>query len=185
MANLQRFAVALSSTALALSFQIHPAQAQLSCPPSETPPIATTTRKATFESFDVQVVIPSNYRAMLFNDGSIQVVDPWTFNNFACIAQGLPAARAEYNTQEFRLIHNPNDLTPADFAEIPIASEVTASSRHSVNDIDIFIQRPNSPAAYEYVYAWLQLPESDKILRVSLEGNTADLLELLNRCTFL
>lgn len=185
MARFPRFAVALSSAALAFNFQINPAQAQLSCPPTGTSPIATTTRQATLKPFSLQVVIPSNYRAMLFNDGSIHVVDPWTFTNFTCLANGLPAARAEYNTQEFRLVENPNGLTPADFAEIPIASEITASSRHSVNGIDVFIQRPDSPAAYHYVYAWLQLPESDKILRVSLEGSPEDLLELLNRCTFL
>lgn len=183
MANLQRFAIALGST---LALGLHPgaAQAQLHCPPPDTAAIATTTRNAAFQTFGIQVTIPSNYRTMLFNDGSIHIVDPWTFTNLTCLAQGLPGAAAEYNTQEFRIVENPQGLTPADFAEIPIASEVTASSNHRVNGIDVFIQTPNSPVAYHYVYGWLQLPESEQIMRVSLEGSTPDLLDLLNRSRF-
>lgn len=185
MAKLQRLAIALSSTALALSFHSPPAQAQRRCILPDAPAPATTTRTATFPKLDLKVIIPGNYRTMLFNDGSIHVMDPWTFKSIECRAKGIETLGTEYNTQEFRLVDNPHGLSPADFAETPIASEVTASSGHSVNGIDVFIQRPDSPVPYHYVFAWLQLPESEQILRVSLEGSPEDLLELLNRCTFL
>ncbi|ASC71330.1 hypothetical protein XM38_022820 [Halomicronema hongdechloris C2206] len=76
--------VALSSSLPAPSL----AQAENPCQNTDTVLPAEDTRRLTLEQFGVALSIPANYRAILRNDGSVQVVDPGTYNLIRCQIQG-------------------------------------------------------------------------------------------------
>lgn len=58
------------------------------CENTDVVPATDTQRELTLEQFGVAVEIPENYRAILRNDGSVQVVDPGTYNLIRCEATG-------------------------------------------------------------------------------------------------
>lgn len=64
------------------------AQADAPCQNTDAVLPADDRRELTLEQFGVSVMIPENYRAILRNDGSVQVVDPGTFNLIRCEAIG-------------------------------------------------------------------------------------------------
>lgn len=51
-------------------------------------PASETNRTVELPDFDMTIEIPSNYRTMKRQDGSVQIVHPDTFEFFQCTAQG-------------------------------------------------------------------------------------------------
>lgn len=64
------------------------AQAQAPCENTDTVAAADDLRELRLEQFGVAIEIPENYRAILLNNGSVQVVDPGTYNLIRCAATG-------------------------------------------------------------------------------------------------
>jgi hypothetical protein len=64
------------------------AQTNNPCQDTEPVPAADTLRELELDQFGVAVMIPENYRAILRNDGSVQIVDPGTYNLIRCEAMG-------------------------------------------------------------------------------------------------
>jgi len=64
------------------------AQAESPCQNTDAVLPSDDRRRLSLEQFGVSVMIPENYRAILRNDGSVQVVDPGTYNLIRCEAIG-------------------------------------------------------------------------------------------------
>lgn len=64
------------------------AQASDACQNTEAVQPSDEMRRLNLEQFGVAVMIPANYRAILRNDGSVQIVDPGTYNLIRCEATG-------------------------------------------------------------------------------------------------
>ena len=64
-----------------------------------------TTKTIKLEKFGIKIKIPSNYRTMLLNDGSVNIVDPYTFHALRCKAQ-----HGVY-TFNIDLLDNPKNLS--------------------------------------------------------------------------
>lgn len=70
------------------------AQTNNPCQETEVVPAADTLRELELKQLGVAIMIPENYRAILRNDGSVQVVDPGTYNLIRCeIMGGNPLGR--------------------------------------------------------------------------------------------
>lgn len=71
---------------------------------------ADTTRDLELEQFGVELAIPSNFRAMLLNNGTVKIVDPGTYELLVCIARGGEALGRGYAQTRVRTVENPNNL---------------------------------------------------------------------------
>ena len=71
---------------------------------------ADTTRDLELEQFGVELAIPSNFRAILLNNGTVKIVDPGTFELLACIARGGEALGRGYAQTRVRAVENPDNL---------------------------------------------------------------------------
>lgn len=63
-------------------------QAESPCQNTDTVAPSEDRRELELEQFGIAVMIPENYRAILLNDGSVQIVDPGTYNLIRCEAIG-------------------------------------------------------------------------------------------------
>jgi len=71
---------------------------------------ADTTRDLELEQFGLELTIPSNYRAILLNNGNVQIVDPGTYELLTCIARGGEALGRGYGRTLVRTVENPDNL---------------------------------------------------------------------------
>lgn len=103
----------LAGGAISLTTGITPvaSHTEISCPNTPTAidsvPAAETTRNVELEKFGVELTIPSNYRAMLLNNGNVKIVDPGTYKMLVCeetLGRG-------YARTLVRTVENPNNLT--------------------------------------------------------------------------
>lgn len=70
------------------------AQAEDPCQNTDYVQPSTAMRELTLEQFGISVMIPENYRAILRNDGSVQVVNPGIYNLIRCeVTGGDPLGR--------------------------------------------------------------------------------------------
>ncbi|MEQ9550048.1 MAG: hypothetical protein RIM23_10560 [Coleofasciculus sp. G3-WIS-01] len=73
-------------------------------------PAAETTRNLELDKFGVELTIPSNFRAMLLNNGNVKIVDPGTYELLSCIAKGRKALGRGYAQTLVRTVENPRNL---------------------------------------------------------------------------
>ncbi|MBE9111846.1 hypothetical protein IQ273_20780 [Nodosilinea sp. LEGE 07298] len=71
---------------------------------------ADTTRDLELEQFGVELAIPSNFRAMLLNNGTVKIVDPGTYELLVCVARGGKALGRGYAQTRVRTVENPDSL---------------------------------------------------------------------------
>ena len=110
------FALSLPATSVA--------QAQAPAPCRDTDTVAPTAERRSLRlaQFGITVEIPDNYRAILRNDGSVQVVDPGTYNLIRCeILGGDPLGRG-YS----ELVIRSAEATEADSLEATVREDVYA-----------------------------------------------------------
>ena len=71
---------------------------------------ADTTRDLELEQFGVELTIPSNFRAILLNNGNVKIVDPGTYELLVCIARGEEALGRGFAQILVRTVENPNNV---------------------------------------------------------------------------
>lgn len=71
---------------------------------------AETTRELELEQFGLELAIPSNFRAILMNNGNVKIVDPGTYELLACTARGGNALGRGYAQTLVRTVENPNNV---------------------------------------------------------------------------
>ncbi|MEQ9622275.1 hypothetical protein [Coleofasciculus chthonoplastes] len=86
------------------------AQPEQYCDDPGSIPAAETTRNLELDKFGVELTIPSNFRAMLLNNGNIKIVDPGTYKLLSCIAKGIKALGRGYAQTLVRTVENQNNL---------------------------------------------------------------------------
>ena len=116
-ASLALLTVVLTGGAISLINGVVPATAQTELSCENTPidvdsvPAAETTRKLKLEKFGIELTIPSNYRAMLLNNGDVQIVDPGTYKMIHCRAKGAKVLGRGYYSTVIRKVEKPDNLT--------------------------------------------------------------------------
>jgi hypothetical protein len=73
-------------------------------------PAADTIRELELPQFGVTLGIPANFRSILRNDGTVEVVNPGTYEVLTCTAQGGQALGRGYASTIVRSIENSQDL---------------------------------------------------------------------------
>ncbi|PSN11505.1 hypothetical protein C7293_24040 [filamentous cyanobacterium CCT1] len=86
---------------------------------------ADTTRDLELEQFGVELTIPSNFRAILLNNGDVKIVDPGTYELLACIARGGDALGRGYAQTRVRTVENPDNLDLRQLVEQTIREDQT------------------------------------------------------------
>jgi hypothetical protein len=93
---MQKLLIVLASLAL-LPMPATLAQGQLCATDGEFEPASETLRTVELPDFGLAVAIPSNYRAMKRQDGSVSILHPDDFAVLQCIAQGGYGASGYYS----------------------------------------------------------------------------------------
>ncbi|UBF29759.1 hypothetical protein K9N68_36630 (plasmid) [Kovacikia minuta CCNUW1] len=87
------------------------------CPDPGPIPAAETTRELKLPQFGVTLTIPSNFRAILRNNGAVEIVNPGTYQVLTCVAQGGQALGRGYASIIVRSINNFKKLKLQQFVE--------------------------------------------------------------------
>lgn len=159
---------------------------QPTCPGEQNTATATTTRMAEFPTLNTNVTIPSNFRTLLYNNGTIAILHPDDFNLIRCLALGLPVIGTDaLRSTSFRLIPNPEGLSPQDYAANLATPGFTLSApitMQTTNGIQVVIREAteNSGLALEIAYAWYQPVGVDGLVEVSTTTKE-ELVDVLNR----
>lgn len=88
-----------------INFKIPLSVANERCGDTQAVEASKTTRTLELKKFGIKLKIPSNFRTMLRNDGSISILDPGTFEAIRCAA---PHGIYDFN---IKLIPNPKRLS--------------------------------------------------------------------------
>lgn len=182
--------VATLGVAIALNFATtsSPAIAQETCPNTDYTPDSTTTRTVQLPQFGVQVTIPDNFRAMAREDGSVSILDPYEFNHIQCLNQGRPVLGTELESEDFRLIDNPEGLSAMEYAKEIVNHDqpawYSASDTICIQTIDgVEVAIREVFDGYDVAYAWYQLDGTESLVQISAWTKT-ELLDLLSRTQF-
>lgn len=164
--------------------------AQPVCPGDQNIATATTARIAEFPSLGTQIEIPTNFRTLLYNNETIAILHPVDFNLIQCLALGLPVLGTDaLRSTNFRLVSNPENLSPQDYAANLdmsgfILSEPTVMQ--TAHGIQMAMREATeqsglaSEIASEIAYAWYQPAGIKGIVEVST-STKEELLDVLNR----
>jgi len=132
------------------------------CPGEQTIATATTTRVAEFPSLSTQVTIPTNFRTLLYNDGTIAILHPVDFNLIQCLTLGLPVFGTDaIQPESFRLVANSEGLSPGDYAANLDMDGFTLSettTMQTIHGISVVMREATeqSGLGLEIAYAWYQ-----------------------------
>ncbi len=103
--------VGLAAIAIASLATARPLAAQPICGTEGEPePAAETLRTVELPQFDLAVQIPSNYRTMLLNNGTVQILHPQDFEFLRCIARGGRGGRGYYS-ESIRTVPRDSELS--------------------------------------------------------------------------
>jgi hypothetical protein len=92
------------------------AQAQF-CRDPRSIPADETTRNLELPQFGMTLAIPSNFRAILRNNGTVEVVNPGTYEVLTCVAKGGQALGRGYASITVRSLSNSKNLDLQEFVE--------------------------------------------------------------------
>lgn len=166
-----------------------PAIAQPTCPSTEHIPASTSTRTVQLAQFGVEITIPENFRAVAREDGSVSILDPYEFNHLQCLSQGLPVLGTELETEDFRLIDNPDGLSAMEYAagvvnhpDNPDWYTVLDASVQTIDGVEVVIYEVSD--GYDVAYAWYQLDGTDSLVQISA-FTKVEILDLLSRTQFI
>jgi hypothetical protein len=170
-------------------FPAAPAFAQHNCASPNPVPPATTTRTVQLSQFGVQVTIPANFRTMARQDGSVSILDPYEFNHIQCLNQGLPVLGTELETEDFRLLANPEQLSALEYAKNIENDDrpawYSASDTiciQTIDGVEVVIREVSD--GYDVAYAWYQLPNTATLVEIS-SFSKAELVDLVSRLQFM
>jgi hypothetical protein len=113
-----------------------PAIAQRKCGNTDEVQASTTSRTVELKKFGIKIKIPSNYRTMLRNDGSVMILDPGSYEAVRCAAP-----RGLYYFS-IKLLPNPKKLSLLQLAKISypnITDETANLHNYSFNNTQALI----------------------------------------------
>ncbi|WOD36960.1 hypothetical protein [Nodosilinea sp. E11] len=163
-----------------------PAIAQSSyCPDPGPIPAAETTRELELPQFGVALTIPSNFRAILRNDGTVEVVNPGTYQVLTCVAQGGQALGRGYASVIVRSVNNSENLKLQQFVERNTHFQGQISPYTLDDQIGYLVQsRSDSSAQF-----WLQLVNRSDVVVISAgcscRGMRDRLISILDRSSLI
>ncbi|MTJ14948.1 hypothetical protein FJR11_20680 [Anabaena sp. UHCC 0187] len=135
--QITRITATLSSVlVLCTTFDLLPSVAKQKCGNTDEVQASTTTRTIEFKKFGIKIKIPSNYRTMLRNDGSVMILDPGSYEAVRCAAP-----RGLYYFS-IKLLPNPKKLSLLELAKgssKQITNEPTNIHNYSLKDTQALI----------------------------------------------
>ncbi len=135
---------------------------------------ANTRKTIQLKQFGINIDIPSNYRAMLHNDGKVEILDPGSFKMLQCIASNSNTTGQGYPSDSFKLVPNSQNLSPKQIVAKRVKqlnSEYGTPSitTHNWNNVEVTIlEVTNAPV--DYAIAWYKLPNVDGVVEIDAGG---------------
>ncbi|MFQ3617755.1 MAG: hypothetical protein SNJ57_12270 [Cyanobacteriota bacterium] len=131
------------------------------CPDVAEVPASENLRTLELPQFGVAIAIPANFKTRTLPDGTVEILDPGTFEVLSCVEQGGRAI-APRGTYSFRVssLPNPAGLSLPDLLEQQGEIDPSAQSGN-VNNLPVLITR--SEPGYT-VRAWLPHPTSQRVI---------------------
>lgn len=158
-----------------------PIQSQPLCPNTDDRTPLPTTRQVELKQFGIRVTIPSNFRTILRNGGTVSIAAPGDFNLLTCIAEGMPAPKNNAIAMEtIRLRPNPENLNLQSFIQKDPTPNLSDSvESQTINGFDVLMRQGEAPGS-ELAYALFQVDGIQGILEVTAPSKI-QLLDLLKR----
>ncbi|MCA6522071.1 MAG: hypothetical protein IM596_09505 [Pseudanabaena sp. M051S1SP2A07QC] len=137
--------------------------------------------------YGIEVAIPSNYRSIKEQDGSIKIVHPNYFAVFQCINNGGRGGQG-YESQDIKLIDRDNSMSLKEQAIFAVGYRSNSRGEKEPVPVDIFNYQVGEIAGYivaskigkASAFTGL-IRGSNKILQVSSNGSYKDFIGLLSR----
>ncbi|MBD2233774.1 hypothetical protein [Phormidium tenue] len=124
---------------------------------------AETTRELELPQFGVTLTIPSNFRAILRNNGAVEIVNPGTYQVLTCVAQGGQALGRGYASIIVRSVNNSENLELQKFVEQNTHFQGQISPYALDDQLGYLVQsRSDSSAQF-----WLQLVDRSDVVVIS------------------
>lgn len=171
------------------------AQADNPCENTDTVLPSEEMRELTLEQFGISVMIPENYRAILLNNGAVQIVDPGTYNLIRCEAMGGDPLGRGYSELLIRGESRPDDMSLEDLVRDDVYSEIPGNVPQRMNSCispypfadqqGYLVQTPTQ----RHAEFWMQpnVGSDVTVLETSCDcqGMVERLIEVLDRTTLL
>ena len=153
-------------------------------------PASETNRTVELPDFDITIEIPSNYRTMQGQDGSVQIVHPNYFEFFQCIAQGGivqgGSGAMDYSVLTIQTVTRDLSMSPREQATWEITRYSQDRNSNSIAPEMIDYQHSNldgylvSSARGGIGYFLGYVPGRNQLLRISRDFNSIEaLMDLL------
>jgi hypothetical protein len=143
-------------------------------------------RPIVLNQFGLKVNIPSNYRAVLLNNGRVEIVTPGTFDFLTCLRNGGVSPReVTYGYYNIRLIPNPKSESVLTLARRSLPQSKTKYFTYTLQGTPVVILETVSG---EIVGAYFNVQGIDGIVEISAHCNcqlTAQDVTLVLDQTFL
>ncbi|MBF2084468.1 hypothetical protein [Thermoleptolyngbya sp. C42_A2020_037] len=131
------------------------------CPDVAEVPASDRLRTLELPQLGVAIAIPENFKIRTLPDGTVEVLDPGTFEVLRCVEQGgrAIAPRGMYSFR-IRSLPNPANLALPDFLRQQGEADPSAQSGN-LDAIPVLITRPEPGYT---VRAWFRSPDSQTVI---------------------
>lgn len=138
-------------------------------------PASSTLRTITLPDFGITVDIPSNYRAMKRDDGSVMILHPKDFDFLQCIRREGKRGGGLY-FQSIQLVEPKNSMNLKQQAEELVGERIDRQGNqvpsgevieYKQGDLSGYIIT-NDPYSYSVVFMGM-MPNTEKILRIAVQ----------------
>lgn len=155
------------------------------CPDPGPIPAAETTREFELPQFGMTLTIPSNFRAILRNNGAVEIVNPGTYQVLTCVAQGGQALGRGYTSIIARSVNNSENLELQQFVEQNTNFQRQISPYALDGQIGYLVQsRSDSSAQF-----WLQPVDRSDVVVISAgcscKGMREHLISILDQSSLI
>jgi hypothetical protein len=159
-------------------------------------PAASTYRTVTLPGFGIEVDIPSNYRTMRFQDGTVAILHPDDFEHIQCVTRIGRGGRGLYS-ERIQRVERDNSLSLREQAvrsvgykvdesgnRIPTADEIIDYSQNGLSGYIVVTSNAERSGWSSAVFMGTT-PNTNQVLRIFVSCDCAveveDLTELLSR----
>ncbi|MDG2615961.1 hypothetical protein P7L53_06850 [Thermoleptolyngbya sichuanensis XZ-Cy5] len=131
------------------------------CPDIAEVPASDSLRTLELPQFGVAIAIPENFRTRTLPDGTVEILDPGTFEVLRCVQQGgrAIAPRGMYSFR-IRSLPNPANLALPDFLRQQGEADPSAQSGN-LDAMPVLITRPEPGYT---VRGWFKSPDSQTVI---------------------
>lgn len=155
------------------------------CPDPGPIPAAETTRELELPQFGMTLTIPSNFRAILRNNGAVEIVNPGTYQVLTCVAQGGQALGRGYASIIVRSVNNSENLELQEFVEQNTHFKGQIFP-YDLDDQTGYLVQSRSDSSAQF---WLQLANRSDVVVISAgcscRGMREHLISILDQSTLI